>query len=406
MQYTINQLRQEIFGKVYEVYDVFQNFFGEQFTDLQEVPEDDLIISSLSNWDVHPGDAEGTWELDNSQFRSVKQQWSTLRPVIMVWWPEVTVTNENDRSVNIQDLYSKIQITLEGRIPYEIRSFMLCRTTFSEVQYISGYQHSHLPSFRGIPGFETPCLGTGPINNTILELKNNCDSTEWMLFCQELSMYVTVESLKGGPYIRMETLGSRRLDISYTGYSMPSKSNIDTLVGQVYWTPTDKRVYFANLYKDFIQYYLEHGHLALNYKDGAFMVGMTYFDFIVDISNVFIDYYNRHGNREYIPRLEEWHILNKVLAANNMFYSSDFFEEHDFSLFEGSSMFTFKGEMKHLHIIHEDHDHVEVTLLIDHNIAMCILSNILKVINYRYRNEYNTKLGGSASPTYKTVCYL
>jgi hypothetical protein len=404
MQYTINQLRQEIFGKVYEVYDVFQNFFGEQFTDLQEVPEDDLIISSLSNWNVHPGDAEGTWLLNGRQLTSVKQQWGTLKPVIMVWWPEVTITNENDKSITIQDLYAKIQITLEGRIPYEVRSFMLCRTTFSEVQYISGYQHSHLPSFRGIPGFEDPCLGTGPINNTVLELKNNCDSTEWMLFCQELSMYVTVESLRGGPYIRMETIGSKRQSSDYTDFKLTSRS-IREVIGS-YWIPQDKREYFNGIYSDFIPYYLEHGHLALNYKDGAFMVGMTYFDFIIDISNVFIDYYNRHGNREYIPNLESWHILNKVLAANNRFYSPDFFEEHDFSLFEGSSMFTFKGEMKHLHITHDSHHHVEVTLLMDPNVAMCILSNILKVINYRYRNEHSTKLGGSASTTYKTVYYL
>jgi hypothetical protein len=246
MQYTINQLRQEIFGKVYEVYDVFQNFFGEQFTDLQEVPEDDLIISSLSNWNVHPGDAEGTWLLNGRQLTSVKNQWSTLKPVIMVWWPEVTVTNENDKSITIQDLYAKIQITLEGRIPYEVRSFMLCRTTFSEVQYISGYQHSHLPSFRGISGFEAPCLGTGPINNTVLELKNNCDSTEWMLFCQELSMYVTVESLRGGPYIRMETIGSKRQSSDYTDFKLTSRS-IREVIG-LYWIPQDKRGYFISFY--------------------------------------------------------------------------------------------------------------------------------------------------------------
>ena len=35
MEYTINQLYKKVFQKVFDVYDVFSNFFGEDYVDLQ-----------------------------------------------------------------------------------------------------------------------------------------------------------------------------------------------------------------------------------------------------------------------------------------------------------------------------------------------------------------------------------
>ena len=414
MQYTINELRQKIFNHVYDVYEIFQNFFEPQFVDLQEIPSDEDLMEILDTWEIESHD--GKYEISPQRLGSIRRGYSSLKPFILVWWPRVTVTNENDRSVQIQDLYAKVEITLEGRIPYENRGFKLTRTTFSETQFASGYLHSHIPHFSGVPTFQNPCLGSGPINNTILDLKNGYEETVWMLFCQELALYVTVESLRGGPYFRMEQIGSEHKLYGYDGYDSNGRDFNEL---SSFWRVSSrnennpqKEADFKKILKQFTIYYLEHGHLALSYKNERFVQGMPYFDYMIDISNSFVDFFNQYGHREDVPKLYERCFVVKALAANNMFYENrTSVSQHDFSEYEGQNILTFKGEQKNLHIEQESEVHTETTLLLNHKIAMFILHNVLKIINYRYRNEYNRKQLGSNSstgvaPTYQTVIYL
>jgi len=194
MLYTISELRQKLFGPVYDVYEIFKNFYGEEFTDLQEMPSDEELSDMLRQfWDIQPM-GTNSYELDDEDYATLKSRYDNTRAIIMVWWPSVTVSNENDRSILIHDLYARVDITPDGRIPYEMTGFKLNRTTFTDVQFESGYIHSHVPSRCGLPNFQNPCLGRGPIRNTIADLKNNYEEALWMLFCQELSLYVTVES--------------------------------------------------------------------------------------------------------------------------------------------------------------------------------------------------------------------
>ena len=405
MNYTINDLRQEIFGKVYEVYEIFQNFFGEGFTDLQGVPDDNLIVDVIySCTDI--AEVEPTSiELSEEDFAAIKSRFNNNKSVIMVWWPTVTVTNENDRSVQIQDLYAKIEVTLDGRIPYEYRGFKLNRTTFPEIQFNSGYLHSHIPHFQGVPVFAAPCLGTGPINNTIMDLKNTYEEALWMLFCQELSLYVTVESLAGGPYFRMETIGSASLMYNYSGYDS-SIEHLDQL-SSYYRSDPARRTKALEILNKFTIYYLEHGHLCFNYKNGSFESGMPYYDFIIDISNSFIDWlnmvysdktkYTLQEAKDAIARFYERNILVETLISNGKFYKTGEMPHRDLSRYEGQEMFIFKGEMKHLHIIQEENAEMTVSTILSHTIAMYILNSVLRIINYRYKNEHNRKQISSSS---------
>ena len=409
MQQSIDGLRESIFTQVYQVYEIFQNFFGEEFTDLQGFPDNTELLNTMMAYRVEVTEHEGVYEISEEQWNSIENVYARRKPVIMVWWPRVTVTNENDRSVQIQDLYAKIQVTLDGRIPYEFRGFQLTRTTFPESQFTSGYIHSHIPHFSGIPNFRDPCLGSGPINNTIMDLKNGYEEALWMLFCQELALYVTVESLRGGPYFRLETIGSRHKLPDYRDYvTVDSVKSFSSL-----WVRShvDENCFYEKL-KIFTKYYLEHGHLSFNYRDGRFVPGMPYFDFIIDISNSFIDFYNSHSSRliDDVEKLYDAGILKKAFAANNEFYDNSNMDVHsDFSSYEGHPVLIFKGETKTLHIEREEEVHMEVTTLLHHNMAMYILSSILKIINYRYRNEHTTNTGRASedsSSSYQTVIYL
>ena len=48
MQYTINELKHKIFKDVYDVYEIFQNFFDEEHTDLQNIPDDEDIVMGIA----------------------------------------------------------------------------------------------------------------------------------------------------------------------------------------------------------------------------------------------------------------------------------------------------------------------------------------------------------------------
>lgn len=408
MQCTISQLNQETFGTVLNVYEVFKNFFGESFVDLQGIPDEDSIIDdicSITGYEQIERDVP--FEIDNSTLRRVRGFYERhyFSPFILVHWPYVTVTNENNRSVQIQDLYAKVKVCLNGTIPYEYRGFTLCRTTFPKEQYLSHYLHSHTPSFYGVPSFENPCLGTGPINNTIMDLKNTYEEALWMLFCQELALYVTVESLSGGPYIRMESIGSIKPLRGYADYSHNNSSYSD-ICFSIRRNYNYNEEAFKTILVEFIHYYLKHGHLSLNFNNGSYDVGMPYFDYMVDISNAFIDFCNIKQD------ISLKKCLVQCLAANNRFYSTEDSgstnAEHTISTVEGSEMFLFKGEMQHLHITQGAEEQFEITHILNNSIAMYILNSILKTINYRYKNEYNKRFftADSSTPTCQKVYYI
>lgn len=141
MQYTIDELKRKLFSNIYNVYEIFQNFFDPQFVDLQNIPEDGIIEETLENFEIPQGEQEGTWELDERKLNRIKRSFETEKAIIYVWWPRVTVTNENDKSIVIQDLYAKIMISMDGTIPYESSGFQLNRATFNSIQFNSGYVH-------------------------------------------------------------------------------------------------------------------------------------------------------------------------------------------------------------------------------------------------------------------------
>ena len=397
MVYTINELKHEIFKDVYGVYEIFQNFFDEEHVDLQGIPDDEDVVLSIRAI-IRSEQTEGSYEISDTQITRIKHIYENNKFDIIVWWPRVTITNEHNKSINIQDLFAKVVIDINGKIPYEFWGFELTRSTYDSVQFRSGYVHSHVPGFSSSqyhPSWYSPCLGTGPIRNTIVELKNNNTEVTWMLFCQELSMYVTVESLTGGPYRKLEAVGVSHLLYNYSGF------NSNTTI--TYYDEGD----FYDKLKQFVLYYLQHGHLTFIYQNGVFKQGFSYFDYMIDISNTFIEWFNQNGNRESLARLYRKKVLIKAYAADRKFYECTTTTEFDASQIEGTFILKFKGQDIGLHILQVRQAQMEETTLLCQDIAMFILRNILKIINYRYKNGHNNREGAeSTAPTYQTVYYL
>jgi len=252
--------------------------------------------------------------------------------------------------------------------------------------------------------FQIPCLGSGPIIQTISSLKagisEGFDETKWMLFCHELSLYVTVESLKGVPYEKLENVHLNDALFSYGKYDENYGSALDR------FSCTFSLVEL----KEFILYYLHNGHLAINYQNGAFKVGMSYFDYIIDISNSFIEYFNTHfDNKNIVQRCFDNHVLYHSIASNGQFFDPNTSDTiPDVSQYVGKKVCTFKGRDITLRILEPLNEESQETTVLNHGLAMYILNNILKIINYRYTNEYNRQQGTAAFPatTGQRVYYI
>lgn len=295
---------------------------------------------------------------------------------ILVHFPHVRITNEYNRFVDINHLYAKIRVLYNGSLN---GCFALNRSEYTYLHISSNYMHSHVSSIptNDFTKFQTPCTGTGPINDTMSSLSREFDSDIWRLFCLELSKYVEVESVAGVPYHSLERLGTSNM----------------TAIGCVFKVINYLNYYESNikeLIKDFIPYFIKQGKLKFNYANDSYSISMSFTEYILVISNEFIKWYNdRFNNKEVtysFTQLKRQHVLKEVIIANNTIYSESSCRNiNTYAAYNGKKMCTFKGVDVFINII----DLSEVkednkSIILDPNIALYILSKILRVINYRY----------------------
>ena len=148
--------------------------------------------------------------------------------------------------------------------------------------------------------------------------------------------------------------------------------------------------------KEFIKYYLEKGHLSISYQYGYYTVGTPYYEYIIDISNAFIDFYNSYLNR-FIPHISNLFatgLLNKAIVDNGKFYTSSYssgFYSGNIEMYQNQYVLTFKGKKILTKIITQEGYEEYTSTILDSDFAIYLLKKILTVINYRYKNEHTGK---------------
>lgn len=306
---------------------------------------------------------------------------------IIIKFPEVTVTNEYNRSITIKDLFVRLSIVgnlLQDRIN-------MIRTTYDIAQWLSGYSHSHLPriSSNSFPHWEYPCLGSGPLKSTTETLRHSYDEEFVGLFCLELSKYVTVESLAGIPHIRLENVGAN--------------SNNNILKVKNY-----KGRFIANkgIIDPFFKYYIEHNPIKIAYVNSNYVMGESLIDLWIKLSNGFIEWANTNiDNPGYA--LQGWlnsGFLQYVIINNGVVYRN--IEQSvlgRINALDGKEMFDFKGVMQKLTIENVVTDNDNKTLLLAPEICEYFVTIILKLINYKYDGTITEE--GEAEP-HKKCFYL
>ena len=399
----IEELYSLLMDKPNQVLAIFNDFFGEDKVDMQGFMSVDelkswLSVTPISNYasresldmsmeDYDTYSSQSLTDLRGEVLDLVLDQLCSREIVdyigdtrfssgfILVHFPHVRITNEYNRFVDINHLYAKVGVLHNGSIN---GYFSLNRAEYTYLHISSGYMHSHVSTIptRDFTEFQTPCTGTGPINDTISNLSNEFDSDIWRLFCLELSKYVEVESIAGTPYHRLENLGTS---------NMGAGEDVFRVVNQLRYDDSIK-----GIIKEFVPYFIKQGKLKFNYANGSYSIGMSFTEYILVISNEFIDWYNKKfNNKEWrytFSTLKRSDVLKEGIIANNkIYYENSRRNVNSCAAYNGQRMCTFKGKDVLINIV--DINEVKEdnkSIILNTNIALYILSKILRVINYRY----------------------
>lgn len=402
----IEVLYSSLMKRPLQVLDIFNDFFGEENVDMQKYPDLPTFKEWINNEPVcnFIRGTLGVKDWETQRLRPITElpdelalkivdllpHSSTLERIgesifnnifIIVHFPHVRITNEHDRYVDINHLWARIKIDYKGSMAGR---FTLNRSEYTLLHLRENYMHSHVCDipFGDFTLFQTPCTGDGPINSTISTLNRAFDEDMWNMFCLELSKYVTVESIAGRPYHYLERLGTETMRSGGTEYT--------TYLSMGYYSDSISE----HDIKEFVKYFINSKCLKFNYVNGSFSVGMPYTDFIISISNKFIEWYNNQYNKGEVSAtlgtLKRYKVLKEcIIEGNNIYYENSINNNINFSHYIGEKVCMFKGREITIDItdaIREENNNRSLTL--NPRIALYILTIILKVLNYRYgRNK-------------------
>ena len=320
---------------------------------------------------------------------SVGNKWFN-RIFVLVHFPQVRITNEYNRFIDITHLWAKVEFNWEGKGK---GYFGLNRSEYPVTQFRSNYMHSHVHHIpiEDFTCFASPCTGSGPINSTMSTLSMDFDDAIWQLFCLELDRYVRVESIAGVPYHRLEQIGAEQLGAGTNHFSMKTLFGDYSVTG--FWNDKSER---------FIKHLLESKVLSFNYQNNQYGLAMSWIEFIVAISNSFIEWYNKEYNEgtvaeNYDRLINEGIIKEAIIQDGKVYYTQNRrnISPTDVSRYIGKKICTFKGRDITLNITgiisSEGTDNKAVVLNLQY--AELILGGILRFLNYSYGRESNTGEG-------------
>lgn len=387
---------------------LFQAQFGEENVELQGIKSLEEFAEycrfNYSSLEIATRSLNGS-SLDRKN--AIKKSWEGMPDsniCVIVHFPQVRVTNENDRFIDITHLWARVTLTLEGTT---CGKFQLCRTEFPESHWISDYTHSHLPGI--CTSFHEPCTGRGPINGTITTCSTCFQEDFWRLYCYELSLFVKVESLAGTPYRYLEKVSPEvgaqsRIEMVDEGRNPVLNARLN-----------DSFETRKPLFKDFLRYLVNKKVLKFNFVDGAIGLGIPLKEERVFFSNEFIQWYNLPDNpwksvisvssllREGILRYVKFDNGRIRIRVESRTSSNSSRRERAAMMDreEGRRLFTFKGQPVLLHFTeraatHENSNSPQdivannYSILLDKEITSHFTTIILRLLNGKYGSTNTT----------------
>lgn len=202
-----------------DVYDVYEDY--DKFYILDKTKEEDVetfvnfrsMIKALNNFYPNRWDIDIEFIYDNFSSTSDNDKIVVLVKGIIIYYPNITISNEKNRQHNIKDLFVNLKFELNKKNKkVNIIGIFGRRATLTYEEVCSNYAHSHLnPSVERY--FETSnknffrntitrfCTGSGEINILLADYNcNDFNEDRFNLILVQLMTLVSWESIEGTPY--------------------------------------------------------------------------------------------------------------------------------------------------------------------------------------------------------------
>jgi hypothetical protein len=377
-QYIIDK-----YPKLCEIVNTFNRFFSTEYVDITSrwFQDKSLLLKLLEDYE---GCNLDLTDYLNQKFSSYSGECIFEDLAIYVWWPSVTVTNEQGQSVEVKDLYAKVGLYPNGKLR---QKFQLSRATYQYEQYSSNYMHSHISGINSDPSvFMNPCLGTGPLIRTQQTLSESRNADLWDLFCVELDRYVHVESIAGTPYRYLSRIGTETMNpIIYTGHR------------QVVYRYICDNPPLRDLFSKFFRYVLVQKKLKFGLVEGRFICACSRTDWISKLSRLFIRFFAMMSSTKR-TRIRLSILLNQKILLDVKFNDGNFYSYSSrgsgmiaYDDFINKHVLWFKGNDIKTHVDNPA-GQVENTYYILHPvIALGFLDQCLNYLNiYEHEKNNNT----------------
>lgn len=332
-----------------EVTRAMTEFFGEEFTDYR-------IVDVSQSYDREP----------------------VYKLRCIIWYPEITITNEENQSITIKDLYVYFDISKQVPISY----IYMRRGTMTDVEVSHQYIHSHSPRLcldrqDKVINSDHCCLGTSPLVGTFSRLVyDRKDLDIWKLLFMEIDRYAHTESLRGGPYVKLSHVNGK-------GSFMPVDGYIRQYITDGCFIPRSHTIF-----KEFLKDYLNidgpySNNLDFSWVEDGYNLAMSYDNYVLDISNKFIKWRNDHIKKYDKEDLD--YILEKgYTIINGRLHGKDDCERSSsVDTYDGAHVGYFKGKKITLKVVKSTTEDNSITL-IKRDFATYALSIILCTINMYY----------------------
>ena len=290
---------------------------------------------------------------------------------IIIRFNDVIVSNGKGDKALIQEIYVKVPLKYNGNM---YSGMQWLRTTYSYYHWQNNYAHSHLSriSDRQAPTWKAPCTGTGPINLTMDSLRAHPTDDLWALFCYELEECIKVESLAGGPYIRIDELWEGEVTL----YSDLGRTEILPVADAVE--------------KELIQNVINSGKLEFKWENGAYSVCNSVADLMTIVSTEFFKICKEHSENSSLPRIStfSYDFCDAVISGQNIKVVSGGSELTHAVDLNNTVLFTFKGAPVKLRILDVDDVNTKNTkTFLKMPYVASIISKINNLANYYYGNN-------------------
>ena len=331
----------QVFDKAFQVAKVAEDYFGKDLVDFQ-------------------------WK-DN--FKSEERKNYIY---LLIKFPHVRITNEEDEWIDIQDLLVRIMVLRTGAM-YSYPTFI--RTTYPLLQWVNNYMHSHISFYRSdYKNWHDMCLGRSQLNSTINSLNGAFDLDIWGLYFYELEKSVQVESIKGVPYHRLSSVTSKA-EVPIPNYYRINEANSYNMdIGTFKGLP------------DFLIYLLHTVDIEFAWNGECYVLGEPMLNFWIKVSNAFIEWINKM--RFY--RFPRSMMCKYIISESKVYRPTDYADLQELPEENNDYMdFYFKGVPQKLTVFKENNDgsNVKEILLLSDNYFTTLLSSILSNINRHYGRE-------------------